>query len=253
MGDIQYNVKHYDEAIAHYVQIAERFPESGLAPGALYWIAQAEAEQDRYPEAVLTLHRLIAVYPGDTLAPEALYRMGAAYVAMDSLAWSITPYERVLADYDTSDVAPEAGLALGRVYLALGRRLEALDALRVTIERYPETTPADSARVTLARLAMDDFDYALADTLLLTVIGRRTDALAAEAQYTMGDFLARHGQLEQAEEAFLKVKYLYPEAEEWVTRALLAAGDLRVAKGREREARQLFEEGADAPAAGGFG
>ena len=70
---------------------------------------------------------------------------------------------------------------------------------------------------------------------------RRTDEVGAQAQFLIGETLAKQEKYKDAITAFLRVKYVYPSAKEWVARAYLRMGECyeRIAdRGKAREAYQ---------------
>ncbi len=77
--------------------------------------------------------------------------------------------------------------------------------------------------------------------LLNQVATGRTDDLGAEAQFELGVSKQLSGEYDDAISAFLRVKYVYPSAEDWVARSYLRLGECYKATKQMAKAKNAFE------------
>lgn len=73
--------KKFDEATAELLRLAEEFPKSDLAPGALFNAGAIYEAGDNLNKAVSAYERVVNDYPASLQAPEALFVMGAIFEA----------------------------------------------------------------------------------------------------------------------------------------------------------------------------
>jgi TolA-binding protein len=92
------------------------------------------------------------------------------------------------------------------------------------INRYGGTAEADRAVIGLGVIDLENGEAVAAREKFNEVIRRRTDEVGAEAQFQIGESLARDGAYEEAVTQLLRVKYVYPAATEWIARSYLRLG-----------------------------
>ncbi|AWV88060.1 tetratricopeptide repeat protein [Bradymonas sediminis] len=73
--------KEFDKATAELLRLAEEFPKSDLAPGALFNAGAIYESGDDLNNAVAAYERVVNDYPSSRQAPEALFVMGAIFEA----------------------------------------------------------------------------------------------------------------------------------------------------------------------------
>lgn len=73
--------KEFDKATAELLRLAEEFPKSDLAPGALFNAGAIYEAGDDLNSAVAAYERVVNDYPSSLQAPEALFVMGAIFEA----------------------------------------------------------------------------------------------------------------------------------------------------------------------------
>src|SRR5690554_1579384 len=73
--------KEFDKATAELLRLAEEFPKSDLAPGALFNAGAIYEAGDDLNNAVAAYERVVNDYPASLQAPEALFVMGAIFEA----------------------------------------------------------------------------------------------------------------------------------------------------------------------------
>jgi tol-pal system protein YbgF len=84
------------------------FPQSQLAPNALYWIGLCQFNLKDYREARTTQENLIKKYPDSSKAPDALLVVASVQAEMGDAGSARNSYEDIIAKYPTSDAAAKA-------------------------------------------------------------------------------------------------------------------------------------------------
>ena len=104
-------------------------------------------------------------------------------------------------------------------------------------------------RTTLDNTVIKDFEEIMSNEgfydkgieLFQEVVENRIDETAAEAQFYIADAYKNQNRMEEARESYLKVRYIYPAFDSWVSRATIEAGDIYLKEENFAEARRMFE------------
>lgn len=87
--------KKYDEAAEQLLRLANEWPDSDLAPGALFNAAAIYERGEKLKLAVKYYEKLIKEHPKHELAPEAIFVMGAIFEARTDFETAATYFERL--------------------------------------------------------------------------------------------------------------------------------------------------------------
>ena len=97
------------------------------------------------------------------------------------------------------------------------------------------------ARNNLGKIYINEGFYDKGIELFQEVVENRIDETAAEAQFYIADAYKNQNRMEEARESYLKVRYIYPAFDSWVSRATIEAGDIYLKEENFAEARRMFE------------
>ncbi|MCU0866494.1 MAG: tetratricopeptide repeat protein [Planctomycetes bacterium] len=203
----------------------------GHQPAARYRLAFAEFEAAGADPKLLAVARdrflQVAAVPGE-LSGEARYLAGECCHRLGDDRAAVAHLQQLLQQEPTHARAVLARLRLGESALRLGDAaavVAALEPLRSAERGANALERADQARVHLwlGRARLLQQDHAAAEALLAKVLELSDGALAAEAQFRIGESRLARGALNAAAEAFVALPILYAEPE-WVRRGLLEAG-----------------------------
>ena len=196
-------------------------------PTARYRLAFAEFTAAGAEPALLAQARdrflQVAAVPGE-LAGEARYLAGECCHRLGDDRAAVGHLQQMLGEHPEHPRATLARLRLGQSALAIGAAdvvVQALEPLRTA----EGVEVADRARVHLwlGRARLLQQDATAAEALFVKVQELSDGALAAEAQFRIGEARSQRGDLRGAAEAFVALPILYAEPE-WVRRGLLEAG-----------------------------
>lgn len=131
----------------------------------------AAMAEDRYDNAIATYERLLAIFPDSRLAPSAIYNIGLAHEAKGDHDAAIRQY-RLLAGNDKLERdSIDAHMRLGGVLAEIERWAEARQALQEVLAR-PDLTHSDKIEgmARLGYVAIQQKDYTTAETILRDAI-----------------------------------------------------------------------------------
>lgn len=89
------DAKEFEKAAGELLRLAKEFPESELAPGALFNAAAIYEAGDQVNEALKTYDRVLKEYPKSLQAPQALFVMGAIYESRADLEAAADHFARL--------------------------------------------------------------------------------------------------------------------------------------------------------------
>ena len=122
--------------------------EAAVAPDeqTSYDAAMATFKGGDYLKASSQLGEFVRRYPESGYASNAQYWLGNAYYAQRDCKKAITAQQVVVANYPDSAKAPDAMLNIGTCYAELKDKKSATKALKDLIAKYPDSTAAQAAR-----------------------------------------------------------------------------------------------------------
>jgi TolA-binding protein len=131
----------------------------------------AAMAEDRYDSAIASYQRLLAVFPDSRLAPSAIYNIGLAHEAKGDHDAAIRQYRLLARNNELGRDAIDAHMRIGGVLAELERWAEARQALQEVLAR-PDLTHADTIEgmARLGYVAIQQNDYTAAETILRDAI-----------------------------------------------------------------------------------
>lgn len=254
-------------------------PRGEVAEGVAFAEARTAAEQSAPNSAIPVLQRFIAAHPSSSFIQEAYLLLGRAFRQNGDLTDAEHTLRETIRLDATTQIALVANFDLIETLMLLQKRDEALRLCGELLDN-PKARPHRSRLFyrrgiiyrsnKLFQEARKDFeaaiqaqasdDYAVLAEIEMSVmkadegqldealsrLGRiatsRVDAVGAEAQYRIGDLLInarRHG---EAEEALLRVGYVFADAAPWNARALLLLGRLYEEQEKTEKARDMYSK-----------
>ena len=122
--------------------------EAAVAPSeqTTYDAALALFKAGNYQAAAAALDAFVKRYPESGYAANAYYWLGNAYYALRDCKSAITQQQVVLKTYPESPKAPDAMLNIASCYLELKDRVSTRKTLEALIAKYPDSNAAKAAR-----------------------------------------------------------------------------------------------------------
>lgn len=124
--------------------------ESISTERALYNASKDSFDQGRFEESMEGFKEFLDRYPNSGLADNAQYWIGECYMALKKYDRAIAAYEDVKNDYPEGNKVPDAMLKQAMAFLEKGDETAARISLKRIVNAFPES---DQARVAEQRLA----------------------------------------------------------------------------------------------------
>lgn len=232
------------EAAALYRNVLEITSDARLADKAWYRLGWCRWSLGQYAAAADAFDALAEQYKQSDLAADALFQSGQALAQAGNMPEAIRRYEALIGNraYAGFPYLTEAQVALGEGLIATGRAEAALRPLGRAIETGGEGMSATRAHFLTGKTLYQLGRYAAATESFGAVTRRSRAALAAEAQFYLGQIEQAQDKFEQAIVAYLRVQAIYAAYPEWVAGALLEMGKCQEALGRPEEAQKTFRQ-----------
>ncbi|MBA2661249.1 MAG: tetratricopeptide repeat protein [Bradymonadaceae bacterium] len=145
--------KEFDKAAKELLRLADEFPKSDLAAGALFNAAAIYEAGDEVPKAVEIYERLVKSYPKDKLAPEALFVMGAIFESRADFDRAASYFERLgTPDYRESERTADALNNAGVLREALQQWDNAIGTYESYLKLFPDRENVLEVELQLAYL-----------------------------------------------------------------------------------------------------
>jgi TolA-binding protein len=235
--------KSWQQARDAFYEYRTRFPRSRLVDAALYWGGIAADELGESFGAVLHWERLAETYKESPFRADSLRRTAEAYAKRGDHAKAIALLSTLYQEY------PEEA----RVY-ATADRLEELRYLQrgagereatlssvIGREGGARTAKGREAMLELAQLYIYEGSrrLELAPPMLDAVTAKQEPASAARAQYLLGEYFYRKGELAGASQAFLTAAAMNPADADRTAASLYRAAEMMSLAGRAADVREV--------------
>ncbi|MEZ4461257.1 MAG: tetratricopeptide repeat protein [bacterium] len=170
------NNKEFDKAAKELLRLADEFPESELAPGALFNAAAIYEAGDQTKEALATYTRVIEKYPKNLNAPQAIFVMGAIYESRADFANAAEYFARLGSnakyvneegtevEYKDHPNAPDAVYNSGVLLEAMEKWDDSIAAYEKYMKVYPNRENVRDVALHLAYLEREKKDWKAAKT-----------------------------------------------------------------------------------------
>jgi len=107
-----YKAGSLEQSTAMFEDFLKRFPQSALAPDAVYWTGESLFGQGKYDEAVLFYDRVLKEYPGSRKELNALFKQGLAFEKMGDPRSAKIIFHKIVSEHPHT---AQARLASGKM------------------------------------------------------------------------------------------------------------------------------------------
>jgi tol-pal system protein YbgF len=95
-------------AVRAYTVFGSDYPQSQLAPNAMYWTSLSQFNLKEYREARTTAEALMKKFPDSSKVPDAMMLIGSVQFEMGDMGSARNTFEDIIAKYPSSDAAAKA-------------------------------------------------------------------------------------------------------------------------------------------------
>jgi tol-pal system protein YbgF len=111
----QFQGGNFTAAQKGFANFIKRYPRSDLAPGALFWLGNAQYATRNYKEAISNFRSLLAVTPQHPKAPEALLSIASCQVELKDPKAARATLQQLIKTYPQSEAASAARDRLAKI------------------------------------------------------------------------------------------------------------------------------------------
>ena len=107
-----YNEGKYKVAISGFKSFIRKFPQSGLADNAQFWIGESYISLKQYEQAILAYQDVIKKYPKGNKVPNAMFRQALAFYELKDKTSAKLLLKKIIKKYPKSSEAKIAKIKL---------------------------------------------------------------------------------------------------------------------------------------------
>lgn len=207
-----HQLQDWEEALTIARNFVERYPDSKLAPQALYLIAKAHLEQRRFSESIDVLNDLIQSFPDHPLHGRWVFTRGFNQVVLEDYEAARTDFARYATEHPQGQLAINSRLWNALTYFFernYAACIDQLSELRSLDSRHP-LYPEILYRLASAHYSARDYEPAL-ETIDDYLKNFARHQRVNEAHVLRGDILMGQGLLEEATASFDSVSWESPD------------------------------------------
>jgi TolA-binding protein len=237
IADCFYQMGNEKEAMNRFKSLRSKYPDSGLTPEIMWWLAGYHFRQNEPVLARRYLTSLIQDFPKSNLVADAYYALGSSYEEESKHEEAVDNFKKVL-ELSKSELSGQARIAMADVYVKQGKSELALSIYNEIVKEYPNLA-------SLIYPKMGDLFYATGDlTQALDFYRKALDKVPAKEmpaiQFKIGEVLQARGETQEAVQEYLKVTYLYAENSSLAVKALLRVAEIYESKENFKEAVNIY-------------
>ncbi len=135
-----YNAGKYPEAATAAQKFIAANADASLLPGMKYLLGNCLQQQTKYDEALAVYQEIAEKYPDAPFAAQARYKKAWSLYLKGDLAGAKAEALSFLQKFQDSPEAGEAGFLLGSILVAEGNYEDAREEFRLVAEKYPDST-----------------------------------------------------------------------------------------------------------------
>ena len=217
-----------------------------LAPGLSEGLSKSLAKGGAR-KALPFFEAIVKIGKKTTLYEEALFLVGECLYRASDMKSAALRFSRFLAAAPTHDRSQTARLHYGHCALSLKDADSAATVLVEYLGRHDDATARKKdvdlarARLWLGKARQLRKEYVKAETSFKLATQHSDGAIAAEAQFRIGECRRDRGELDEAVGAFVKLTVLYAQ-DEWVPRGLFETARCYEGLKEPKKAEKFYQE-----------
>lgn len=245
-AEMFYTGRKYKDAIDEYENFMKKYPESRLNAEAYYWTGKSYISLNEPENAEKAFTQLQKAFPQSDFAQLSMLEQGLMYKELGDAAKADSILLALQTRFPYSQSAPQAGFERAVMKFSMGDTVAAMQIFRTVADSFPRQEYSDQSRYRIAMyLRSKGFNDSARAEFAILAAREDAPALAAQAQYTIGELWMRDKNFNLAIKEFSVVKEKYTGVEDWYSLALLNMGECYENIEEPELARQLYESLAE--------
>lgn len=241
-GEIYYSLHNYKEAKESYKEFIERFSKSKFVPEAYYWIGKSADNLEQYEDAVFYFNTAFRNYPESDIAASAVIEMCEIFNSLEEYDESVSTLTLAIEKLKGSTGIPEIIYMKGTTYLKTDSLQQAYDMFYDVSQYYKESVFSDKSKFEMGLIDLAGGRFEESQKHFLEIAENRVDELGAKAQYHYGLSLFDEGKITDAISAFVRVRTVFSNYDEWLTKSYMSLGDCYVKLNDKRKAEEMYRQ-----------
>ncbi len=240
-GSLLYNRQRYNEAAIEYGRVISGYPGTPPVGDATYWSGWAWYQSKDYVQARQYFVELVEAHSDHKFYDEANFMIGKISFEMKEYQAAIDHLSKIKGDTKRGyqDVVY---YYLGRAYYEKGDAARAIEFWTTATKEYPASDGGTRSALELGKLQLKDKKYDEALVTMKSVITKREDEVAAEAQFNVGEINSAKGDFKNAALEYMRLSYVYGKYTDWSVRGQLKAARAYKEMGEKDQAQSLLEK-----------
>ena len=233
-------LRDHKEKIALIDRMVEKFPSSGLVPGALLEKAESQAATGSTEAAIHTYSELVRLYPGTAPGRNGYLQLAITHINRGEKAKGVETYKKVIYTFPSSEEARIAADDLKQIYAADGK-LNEFVAFINSVPNAPRFEPDDIERAAFTAAENAYINSGATAGLESSVRDYPQGSSRARALYLLAENAWNSDKAAEAQGYASQVLLEYPDSEV-AEDALLVKGQAEAALGKTEIAYSTFLE-----------
>lgn len=240
-GEIHYSLRQYDSSKRSYREFIARFPQSDLVPDAYYWIGKSAQSLNLFEEALVNFERVFTDYKSSEIAAASVLEIGNIHRSTGNYQEAVAAYDRGIDELRRSPRFPEILFNKGITLVQMEKFSEAFETFDEVSMYYPNTIFADKSKFEMGLIELALGRNSNADEYFRALAEKRGDDLGAMAQYHHGLSLFEQGKTTEAITALVRIRTVYSNYDEWLTKSYLLLGACYEKLNDIRQAKEMYQ------------
>ena len=240
-GEIYYSRKQYDKAKISYNEFITAFPQSNLIPDAWYWMGKSSQNLGKDDEAIQYFNKVFNDYPAKESAASSVIEMITIYNNRKDYNSALDILNKSLDKLSKSPRLAELKFMKAETLINKSDINGAYDVLADIVQNYNGNIFAEKSKIELGLIDLAAKRYDNAAIYFKDLSESRNDELGAKAQFYLGELYADQDKYPEAATAFVRVKTVFPNYDEWLTRSFLKLGDVYIEMKDYNKAKEMFK------------
>ncbi len=239
-GEIYYSLRDYQNAKISYQEFVTKFPKSSILPEAYYWLGKSAQNLGEFEEASFFFKKVFESFPNSEPAAISVIELGKIYESNEDFQSAIELLNAASSRLKDSPRLPEILFMKGLSYLKTDDIQNAYGTFSELALYHQQTLFADKAKFEMGLIDLAASRFENADDLFLDIAERRTDDMGAKAQYYYGLSLFEQGKYTESISSLVRVRTVFSNYDEWLSRAYLLMGDSYNKLDDKRKAEEMY-------------
>lgn len=130
IGDIYFNKKLYEKAMASYDVVLDKYSDSFWADYAQYQVGAIFSMTGRYSQAIMSYQSVLANFPNSSWRDKVIFALGSAYFKIGDFERSASEFRHLMDEAATPDLKTRSRIYLANSLYSMKQYAEALAILK---------------------------------------------------------------------------------------------------------------------------